>query len=100
MCKNLREIPIKKSKRIEGVTLTLDENRAQWEEGSLLLFPGKNSANEKPWILCLLEPSQLSFTSVKESSFPFHVRISMSTPCEKGLIILADPKLQFSANPE
>lgn len=76
MCKNLREIPIKKSKRLEGVALTLDENRAQSEEGSRL-FPGKNSANEKPWILCLLESSQLSFYLCKRIILPFHVRISM-----------------------
>lgn len=74
MCKNLREIPIKKSKRLEGVALTLDENRAQSEEGSRLLFPGKNSANEKPWILCLLESSQLSFYLCKRIILPF--------PCE------------------
>ena len=33
------------------------DNRAQQEEERSLFFPGKDSANDKSWTLCLLEPS-------------------------------------------
>ena len=35
------------------------------EEYRHLSFPGKDSANKKPWILCLLQPSQFLPTSHK-----------------------------------
>ena len=89
-----------KIKRPEGVALILDENRAQREEGRLLLFPGKKSANEKTWILCLLEPSQLPLYLCKKAILPFPCENFHMTPCAKVLITVADPKLQFSADPE
>ena len=49
--------------RSEGESLTPYKNsRAQQEEERVLFFPGKDSANEKPWTLCLLSNIlQLSF---------------------------------------
>ena len=46
------------------------DSRAQQEEERLLLFPGKHSANEKPWTVCLLQPSQLPFALHKSILLP------------------------------
>lgn len=44
--------------RLEWEALMLCKNsRPQQEEERVLFFPGKNSANESPWALCLLQPS-------------------------------------------
>ena len=37
-----------------------DNSRAQLKEERLLFLTGKDSAYEKSWIPCLLQPSQLS----------------------------------------
>ena len=47
-----------------------DDSRAQQEEEKLLFFPGKDSANEKPWTLCLLQPCQLPFPLYKRVLLP------------------------------
>lgn len=71
-----------------------DDNRSQQEEETSLFFPSKDSPNEKSWKLCLPQPSQLVFRSIKELSF------SCCGETFTWLAMAADPKLQFSANPE
>ena len=39
-------------------------NRAHQEQESHLFFPGKDSANEKPWTLCYLNPPTFLFPSI------------------------------------
>ena len=46
------------------------DSRAQQEEERLLFFPGKDLANEMPWTLCLLQPSQLPFPLYKNGLLP------------------------------
>ena len=73
--------------------MPFDKNRAQQEKERILFFPGKDSANEKPWTLCFLQPSQLPFSpSIKVFSFPCPEGICMQ------FIMIADPKLQLSAH--
>ena len=50
------------------------DSRAQQEEERLLFFLGKDSANEKPWTLCLLQPSQLPFPLYKTLLLPLPFR--------------------------
>ena len=76
-------------------TLTpCNDSRAQREEERLRFFPGKDSANEKPQTLFLLQNPTLLFFFYKAFSFP----------CPAGtctwLAIVADPEFQFSAAPE
>ena len=67
-----------------------DYSRAQHKEDRLLFFPGKDSADEKPWILCLLEPSQLPFPSYKVFSFPCTL-LWLQIPNYKFMLILNKP---------
>ena len=61
-------------RRTEGGTLTsYDGNTTRQEENSIF-FPGKDSANEKPWILGLQQPSQLPFPLYKRASLPLPFR--------------------------
>ena len=53
--------------------------------GRRLFFPRENSAKEKPWTLCLLQPSQLPFLSIKASLF-----LAMKEPA-RGLPWLQNP---------
>lgn len=50
-----------------------EDSGAQQEEDTLF-FPGKDSANEKPCTLCLLQPSQLPFTLYKSILIPLLCR--------------------------
>lgn len=68
--------------------------RAQQEEEKFLIFPGKASANGKPWSPCLLELSQLPFSLYKSFSFP-----CLAGTCT-WLTKVADPELQFSTDPK
>ena len=74
--------------------LHLDNSIAQQEEERLLFFPGKDSANEKSWTFVYSSPPEFLFPPIKE----------FSSPCFGGtytwLIMVADPELQFSADPE
>ena len=63
------------------------DNKNPTQRGKIPLFPGKDSANEKPLTLCLLWLSQLSVPSIKAFSFPV---CSWAT----------DSKLKFSADPK
>ena len=58
--------------RSEGEFLTTYKNsRAQQQEERVLFFPGKDSANEKPWTLYLLSNIfQLSFHLCKSILLP------------------------------
>ena len=56
-----------------GAPTPCDDNRVQQEERRLF-FPGKDSANEKPWNLCLLQPSQLPFPPYESGLLPFPCR--------------------------
>lgn len=47
-----------------------DKSRAQPEEERLFLLTGKDLANEKSWIPCLLQPSQLSSPIYNHSLSP------------------------------
>ena len=49
-----------------------NDNRTQQEGERLLFFPGKDSASEKLWTLCLLQPSQILLHPIKVFSFPCH----------------------------
>ena len=51
-----------------GALMLCDDSRAQ-KEDKRLLFPGKGSANEKPWTLCSLYPPNFLFLSIKAFSF-------------------------------
>ena len=53
----------------EGALTPFKDSRAQQEEEKVLFFPGEDSANEKLWTLCLLQPSQLPFPPYKAFSF-------------------------------
>ena len=77
-----------------GALMPCDDNRSQQEEETSLFLPSKDSPNEKSWKLCLPQPSQLVFRSIKELSF------SCCGETFTWLAMVADPKLQFSANPE
>lgn len=71
------------------------ECRTQKQEERLFFLPGKDSDNEKSqtFFFYYSRPNFL-FPSIKESSFPCH---SGSSMC---LAIVADPILQFSADPK
>ena len=80
--------------RSEGESLTPYKNSgAQQEEERVLFFPGKNSANEKPWTLCLLSNIlQLFFISVEAFSFPYHVGgLGCRPPKCNSLLVLNKP---------
>ena len=62
-------------------TLQLQESLT----GRRLFFPRENSGKEKPWTLCLLQPSQLPFLSIKASLF-----LAMREPA-RGLPWLWNP---------
>ena len=74
-----------------GTLMPCKDSQIQQEE-EVLFFTGKDSANKKPWKLCLRHPSQLPF-SLNDSiflplpSWDLHVA---------GMI--ADPILQVSAD--
>ena len=57
-----------------GTIVSCDHSRAHQEEESLLFFLGMDSGNEKPWTVCLLKLSQLSFPPYKSFLLPL--------PCE------------------
>ena len=62
-------------------------------ERRLLFFPGKDSANEKLSTRCLLQSSQLFF----------FLSLNAFSSCHVGSciwLIVADPKMQFSADSE
>ena len=71
-----------------------DHSRAKQEEERLLFFPSRDSANEKPWILCLLQTPPASFSLLKYASSP----VTWELAC--GFPRLKIPKPQFSANAE
>ena len=73
--------------------MPFDHSRAQQEEEKLLLFPDKDSANEKPWT-GFTTTLPASFFSVLAGSFPSCVGTG-TWPT-----MVADTKLQFSADPE
>ena len=71
-----------------------DDSRAQQEEERLLFFPGKESANEKPWTLLCYNLPNFLFLPTKVFSCPCHVGTCM------WLAMVADRELQFSADSE
>ena len=84
---------LKKGRPEGGGLMPYDYSRAQHKADRLLFFPGKDSANEKPWILCLLEPSQVPFPSYKVFSFPCiaHTLLWLQIPNYNFLLILNKP---------
>ena len=64
--------------------MSCDTSRPLQEDESLLFFPGKNTANEKPRTLCLCIPLNFLFPSVKEF-FPCYAGTYM------WLTVVADP---------
>ena len=66
-----------------------DNSRDPQEEERLLFFPGK----AQPWNVYYSTPNSL-FPSIQVVSFPCHVGTSM------WLVVVTDPKLQLSADPE
>ena len=73
-------------RRAVGVLTSCDNNRAQQEEVRLLFFFDKDSANEKPWTLCSLQPSQLPFPRYKRVLLPsacrdLHIACQGYRPC-------------------
>lgn len=69
------------------------DSRAQQEERPLL-FPGKDSANEKPWTPGSLQPSQLPCPLYERVLLLGHMGIST------WLTMAADPELLFSTDLE
>lgn len=69
-----------------------DYSKVQHEE-RLLSFPEKDATNESHVSCAYCSPLKVCFLSVKEFSLPWLVGISM------WLAIVADPTLQFSADP-
>ena len=71
VCKINKQKPqISRVRRPEGGAPTpCHDSKAQGEE-ERHCFPGKDSANEKPWTLCLLQPSQLPFPLFKGILLP------------------------------
>ena len=61
------------SQGARGGAFTSDSSRAEQEEERFLFFPGKDSANEKSWTLCLLCLPKCFFLSIKAFSFTYYV---------------------------
>ena len=76
-----------------GALMPCDNSRAQQEGETLLFFPGKDSANEESWTLFIIALPAPFFLSVKVFSF------SCCAGTCTWFTIVADPKLQFSADP-
>ena len=92
MIKNQSKPQLNRGGRPEGGALMpCDDTRAQQEERPF--FKGKDSAKEKPWILCLLQPSQLPFPLYKSMFLPCYARTCT------WVIMVADSDLQFFAAP-
>ena len=86
-------IQLKREGRPEGGTLMpYKDSQIQQEEERLLFFTGKDSANKKPWKLCLRHPSQLPF--------PLNESIFLPLPSWDLHVagMIADPILQVSAD--
>ena len=82
--------------------MSCDDSRAQQEE-ERLLFPGKDLANEKPWTLFCFVLFCFVFYYIPPN-FISPSKKAFSLPCCgwtcTGLTMVADPELQFSADPE
>ena len=63
--KNKQKPQLNRVRKSEVGGLRSPTKSRAWQEKRLLFFPGKDSANEKPWTLCSLQPSQLLFQSCK-----------------------------------
>lgn len=74
--------------------MTCYYSKAQWIEKRLLFFPGKDSANAKPWTVFTTVFST-SLSLFKESTFPYN-QYKEFHMAQHG----CNPEMQFLADPE